>query len=240
MRFCDTHSPEASEVRFCDTRSPLASEVRFCDTRSPLASEVSSKPPACLCSNLLFLYLPILNLIHMSELRKANFDAVFFVTLTVVDWIDVFSRQEYTGLLIKNLQFCQQNKGLEIYSYVVMTNHLHLVAGQQEGRLNDVLAHFKSYTAKVILDAIETNPKESRKDWLLHLFRFNAKLKQQYQQYHFWQSTNHPIALTSPAMLMQKINYTHQNPVRAGYVLEPEYWQYSSASAFSPIKVMEI
>jgi len=176
----------------------------------------------------------------MSELRKADFDAVFFVTLTVVNWIDVFSRQEYVDLLVKNLQFCQQNKGLEIYAYVVMTNHLHIVAGQQEGRLHDVLSDFKSYTAKIILAAINVNPKESRKDWLLYMFRFNAKLKQQYQQYHFWQATNHAIALTSPAMLMQKINYTHQNPVRAGYVLEAEHWQYSSANAFSPLRVMEI
>lgn len=176
----------------------------------------------------------------MSELRKANFDAVFFVTLTIVDWIDIFSRQQYVQLLVKNLQYCQQNKGLEIYAYVVMTNHLHMVAGQQEGRLNDVLAHFKSYTAKIILSAIESNPAESRKHWLLHMFRFNAKLKPRYQQYHFWQATNHAIALTTPGMLTQKINYTHQNPVRAGYVLEAEHWQYSSASAFSPVSVMEV
>jgi REP element-mobilizing transposase RayT len=176
----------------------------------------------------------------MSELRKASFDAVFFVTLTVVDWIDVFSRQEYAALVIKNLQFCQQHKGLEIYAYVLMTNHLHMVAGQQEGRLNDVLANFKSYTSKAILHAIETNPKESRKDWLLQLFHFNAMQKQQYQRYQFWQATNHPVALISPGMLMQKVSYTHQNPVRAGYVLEPEHWQYSSANPLSPIKVMEL
>ena len=176
----------------------------------------------------------------MSELRKANFDSVFFVTLTVVGWINVFSRQEYTDLLIANLQFCQQNKGLEIYAYVVMTNHLHMVTAQQEGRLNDVLADFKSYSAKVILKAIEENPKESRKEWLLHMFRFNAGLKRQYQQYHFWQATNHPVALTSAAMMVQKFNYAHQNPVRAGYVLQPEHWQYSSANPFSPLKMMEV
>jgi hypothetical protein len=90
------------------------------------------------------------------------------------------------------------------------------------------------------LAAIQANPKESRKDWLLHLFRFNAKLKQRYQHYHFWQESNHAIALTSPGMLTQKINYTHQNPVRAGYVMEAEHWQYSSANAFSPVKVMEV
>ena len=131
----------------------------------------------------------------MSELRKANFDAVFFVTLTVVDWIDIFSRQEYTDLLINNLKFCQEHKGLEIFAYVVMTNHLHLVVSQKDGRLNDVLRDFKSYTSK---------------------------------------------ALTTPAMMEQKIVYTHLNPVRAGYVLEPEHWKYSSANVFSPITVIEV
>ncbi|MBS1566748.1 MAG: transposase [Bacteroidetes bacterium] len=176
----------------------------------------------------------------MSELRKANFDACFFVTLTVVDWIDVFSRQEYVQLLISSLKFCQQYKGLEIFSYVVMTNHLHMIVRQQEGKLNDVLADFKSYTAKVILAAIKDNPKESRKDWLLHMFRFNAHLKHQYQRYHFWQPTNHAITITSPAMQLQKVIYVHQNPVRAGYVAEAEHWVYSSAYAFSPLKVMDI
>jgi putative transposase len=157
----------------------------------------------------------------MSELRKANFDAVFFTTLTVVDWIDVFSRRDYADIVIRNLQFCQQQIGLEIYAYVLMTNHLHLVAGQKDGQLNNVLQRFKSFTAKAMLEAINNHPRESRKDWLLHMFRFHEKFKS--QEHHFWQPTNHPVALVNHETKVQKIGYTHMNPVRAGYVLEPEH-----------------
>ena len=176
----------------------------------------------------------------MSELRKANFDGLFFVTLTVVGWVDVFSRSCYTDILVKNLQFCQQHKGLELYAYVMMTNHLHLVVAQREGRLNDVLGHYKSYTAKEILKAIGENDKESRKDWLLHMFHFHARFSKQYYQYHFWQSTNHPTLIVGQTMLMQKFNYLHDNPVRAGYVTNPAHWYYSSASPMSPLKVLEL
>ncbi len=176
----------------------------------------------------------------MSELRKANFDGLFFVTLTVVGWVDVFSRRDYADILTRNLQYCQEHKGLEIFAYVIMTNHIHLIATHNEGNLNLLLARYKSYTAKEIINLIEKNEKESRQDWLLHMFKFHARYKKQYDEYHFWQSTNHPILIFDHHMLMQKINYIHMNPVRAGYVLAPEHWYFSSACPCSPLKVMEI
>lgn len=87
----------------------------------------------------------------MSELRKANYDAVFFVTLTVVSWVDVFTRKQYCEEIIKNIQYCQQHKGLELYAYVIMSNHIHWLAGQKEGKLNYLLRDFKSYTANLLL-----------------------------------------------------------------------------------------
>jgi REP element-mobilizing transposase RayT len=106
----------------------------------------------------------------MSELRKANYDALFFVTLTVAGWVDVFSRRQYADIVIGALQYCQAYKGLGIYGYVLMTNHLHLLAAQQQGELNKVLGHFKSYTGKEILRSIEEQP-ESRREWMLMVFR---------------------------------------------------------------------
>ena len=176
----------------------------------------------------------------MSALRKANYDSLFFLTLTVVGWIDVFSRKDYADIVIKNLRFCQENKGLEIYGYVLMTNHLHMLAAQDHGDLNKVLGRFKSYSAKQILTTIEDNPKESRKDWLLHMFRFHAKYRVSYDEYHFWQNDNHPIECASFEITQQKLNYIHNNPVRAGYVEEPQHWLYSSAHPRSPIKVLPL
>jgi hypothetical protein len=83
-----------------------------------------------------------------------------------------------------------------------------------------------------------TNPQESRKEWLLYLFKYFAKASKQYSENHFWQYTVHPILLYSNEVIAQKINYIHQNPVRAGLVNEPENYIYSSANKNSVLKVL--
>lgn len=176
----------------------------------------------------------------MSELRKADYDAVFFVTLTVVGWVDVFTRKSCCEELVKNIQYCQQHKGLELYAYVIMSNHMHWVAAQKQGALNQLLRDFKSYTAKQMLALIYDNPKESRRDWMKVVFQYNAKFQKQNAENMFWQKTNHPIDCFNEKVLWQKINYIHMNPVRAGWVTEPEHWWYSSANPRSPIVVMEL
>ncbi|WP_247237918.1 REP-associated tyrosine transposase [Telluribacter sp. SYSU D00476] len=174
----------------------------------------------------------------MSELRKTYEGGVFFLTLTVVGWMDVFTRPLYVNEIVKSLQFCQQKKGLELYAYVIMTNHLHLIARRTEGELSEVLRDFKSFTAKQLLNLLLTNPQESRKDWMEMVFRYHGATTQQNDRYAFWQKTNHPIELTSPSVILQKIEYIHQNPVRAGFVQEPHEWQWSSANPQSPVKVL--
>jgi REP element-mobilizing transposase RayT len=70
----------------------------------------------------------------MSELRKANVpEATYFVTLTVVGWIDIFTRKEYSDEIIKNLAFCQEKKNLEIFEYVIMPSHIHLICRRNQG-----------------------------------------------------------------------------------------------------------
>ena len=54
---------------------------------------------------------------------------MFFVTSTVVDWVDVFTRPLYKNIVVDSLRYCQQNKELEIYAWVLMTNHLHMIVG---------------------------------------------------------------------------------------------------------------
>lgn len=174
----------------------------------------------------------------MSELRKANYDAIFFVTLTVVSWVDVFTRRSYCEEIVKNIQYCQEHKGLELYSYVIMTNHMHWIAGQKEGKLNSLLRDFKSYTAKQLLSMIN-DPMESRQDWMKLVFQYNAKFQKQNAENMFWQKTNHPIDCYNQKVLWQKVNYIHENPVRAGLVAREEDWWYSSANPRSPIEVID-
>ncbi len=79
----------------------------------------------------------------MSDKYKTFEGKLYYVTITVVGWMDVFTRKEYVYDLFKNLKYCQENKGLEIYAYVVMSNHLHLIARAKDGRLNILLGNLK-------------------------------------------------------------------------------------------------
>lgn len=176
----------------------------------------------------------------MSERRKANTDHPYFLTLSVVGWIDVFTRQRYCEKIVESLDFCMRYKGLEVYVYVIMPSHVHLVARDSNNLLSTTLRDFKSFTAKEILKSVEFEQGESRKDWLLHMFKFHARFQQQNSFYMFWQKTNYPVELSSAGMMDQKIDYIHDNPVAAGYVLTPEMWLYSSACVMSPLKVMAV
>ena len=120
-----------------------------------------------------------------------------------------------------------------------MSNHIHLVCRRLDNDLKELLGRFKSNSAKQIIKAIEDNPHENRKEWLLYLFNYFAKANKQFSKNHFWQYTFHPILLYSNEVIKQKINYIHQNPVRAGLVNEPENYIYSSANKHSVLKVLE-
>jgi putative transposase len=170
--------------------------------------------------------------------RNASTDELYFVTLTVTNWIDVFTRRIYNDLIIENLTWCQQNKKLNIYAYVIMTNHIHLVANVTEGSLGDVLRDFKTYTSKELFKMIANNSQESRREWMLKAFE-KAGINNSYNKNHqFWQNGNYPVVLFTPAVIDQKIDYIHNNPVRAGFVGSAHEFWYSSANPESPLKVI--
>ncbi|MGB0525874.1 MAG: transposase, partial [Flammeovirgaceae bacterium] len=111
---------------------------------------------------------------------------LYFLTLTVVDWIDVFTRPAYKLIIVDSLKFCQKRKGLLLYAWCLMSNHLHLIASTKENiHLANLLRDFKQFTAKRILKAIEEEL-ESRKDWMLYQFAYHAKYRTSNKKYKFW------------------------------------------------------
>jgi REP element-mobilizing transposase RayT len=174
----------------------------------------------------------------MSEYRKTSPENLYFLTLTVEGWVDVFTRKEYKDILVQNLAHCQKQEGLEIYCYVIMSNHLHMIARRERADLAELMGRFKSFTAKKLLEAIDEHPQESRKEWLGYLFQHFAKKNTQYSKHHFWHYSNHPTHLYSDEAILQKEKYIHDNPVRAGLVLEDWHWLYSSACPLSPLKTL--
>jgi len=163
----------------------------------------------------------------------ANQESVYFVTFQVVEWIDIFSRKVYRDIILESLRYCQKNKGLEIFAFVIMTNHVHLLIRSSIGKLSDTIREFKSFTARQILDDIIDNPQESRKKWMLNLFEFSAKKNKRSEQHQFWTHENHAEEIVSNKFFEQKINYIHENPVKAGFVAKAEDYLYSSAAAYA-------
>ena len=120
---------------------------------------------------------------------KALTHELYFTTSTVIDWLDVFTRPIYKHILLESLEYCQANKGLDIYAWVLMTNHLHMIVDTRDtGSLGDVLRDFKKFTSKAIVKAIQENEQESRQEWLMNRFRFRAANDKKV--------TNHRIKLT--------------------------------------------
>ena len=156
-------------------------------------------------------------------------EEIYFLTMTIVDWVDVFTRPAYKHLMVESLEYCQNNKGLELYSWCLMTNHLHLIAGAAENyHLSNILRDFKKYTSKRIIDLIQEEP-ESRKEWMLHRFEVAGKNNSKIRDYKVWQDGNEPKAVHTNDFMDQKLNYIHENPVRAEIVDKPHHYRYSSA-----------
>lgn len=160
-------------------------------------------------------------------------NAVYFLTFTVEDWIDVFTRKEYKIVVADSLNFCIENKGLEVFAWCLMSNHIHLVCRAKENfRISDIIRDFKKHTAKTILKMIENEP-ESRKEWMLYRFRYAGKFDNRITKYKFWQETNHAVLLDRNELIEQRINYTHENPVRAMILFNAQDYLYSSARNYA-------
>ena len=155
--------------------------------------------------------------------------AIYFVTFTVHQWADVFTRSAYVDILIESLQFCQHEKGLEIYAWVIMNNHCHLIISAKNNNLSDIIRDFKKFTSKSIYRAIEENPKESRKKWLLKVLKYDDKI-------WFWEEGYHGEEVFTQGFFDIKLNYIHMNPVRAGIVEKEEEYLNSSAADFYGIR----
>lgn len=159
-------------------------------------------------------------------------EAAYYLTATVVGWADVFTKPVYKDAIIDSLKYCIEKKGLNIYAYCLMTNHLHMLANTEDGfLLEDTIRDFKRHTSTEIIRLIRDEP-ESRREWLLSLFGMAGVESPKNNSYKFWQTGNHAIEIYSEKFVWEKINYIHDNPVRAKLVKKPEDWIYSSASNY--------
>ena len=159
---------------------------------------------------------------------------VYFITDTVVDWVDIFTRPVFKHVIIESFQYCKREKGLIIYAWILMTNHLHaIVRSTGENKVSDIWRDFKKFTSKEIIRTMLVENTESRREWMLNRFEYAGKNDKKIKQYKFWQDGNDAQEIYLNDYFDQKLNYIHQNPVKAELVNRAEDYRYSLAVDYS-------
>ena len=170
------------------------------------------------------------------QIRDQN--KTYFFTFQVVGWADIFSRKIYRDILIDSFDYCRKDKGLLLYAFVVMTNHVHVIMQSKNGDLSGLVRDFKKFTSKRILKEVNTNHQESRKEWLEMVFEYHAKYNKRAKGIQLWTHENHAVELSSNDMIDSRVDYIHENPVRAGWVEKAEDYIYSSARNYSELSIL--
>ena len=150
-----------------------------------------------------------------------------FLTCTVVNWLPIFGSRAVAQIILDSLQFLQEHDRLMLYAYIILENHLHLIASSPD--LSKEIGDFKSFTARSIIDFF----KERHARHILELLKESKKRHKQDSIYQLWQEGSHPELIQGEKMMRQKIEYIHNNPVKRGYVDDPTHWRYSSARNYA-------
>ncbi len=150
-----------------------------------------------------------------------------FMTCTIVGWLAVFTRPEAVQIVFDSWDFLKREKDFRLYGYVILENHLHLIASA--ANLSSAVKSFKMYTARHIIDLLEAH---GAKVLLRQLCALKLRHKTE-SEYQLWEEGSKPKQIASDAMMLQKLEYLHNNPVKRGYVDEPVHWRYSSARNYA-------
>ncbi len=167
-----------------------------------------------------------------SQYKINDPQGIYFITFATVSWVDVFTRKVYRDLFLDSVRYCQNEKDLIVYSWCLMSNHVHMIVSAKHGNLSDILRDLKGFTSRQILRAIKNEP-ESRREWMLKIFQAAGERNNNNKIYQFWQQDNHAMEIFSNSFSDQKLHYIHRNPVEAGLVENEEDYLYSSARDYS-------
>ena len=168
-----------------------------------------------------------------TKYKTTTTEDAYFITITTVGWIDLFTRLNQKYIITNALRHCKENKGLEIYAYCLMSSHLHLFCkATNRFVLSDVIRDFKKYTSKKIIETIINEP-ESRRELLLEYFKKTCQHLKREQQYKVWQDGYHAEHIYSNLFIKQNVEYIHNNPVNDKTVAYPEDYYFSSAKNYA-------
>lgn len=156
---------------------------------------------------------------------RADEAVAYFCTITVLEWLPVFIDRRYCDPMFDSLRYCRAHKDLWVNAYVLMPNHLHLIAGTN-AELQPIMRDFKRFTSRSIHDLLKADGRATLLKWLSQATEPARRAK---GELALWQPGFHPQAIRTERVFRQKLRYLHENPVRKGLVTRPEDWWYSSA-----------
>lgn len=168
----------------------------------------------------------------MSERYKVrDSEEVHFVTFTIIDWIDLFTRDRYGYIMVDSLNYCIEHKGLVVYAYVIMPSHVHMLISSHGEPIPVIGRDLKKFTSKRFAEAMMDSG-ESRSKWLEDKFSFASRKLRRGKDYKVWKDGYNPKIMDRMDKLEAVFNYIHYNPVAAGYVTGERSWKFSSARAY--------
>ena len=156
--------------------------------------------------------------------QNQKFSSVYFITIKTINGIHIFKRKEYFDIILSSLEYCQKSKGLLIWAYTIIINHLHLVFKIKSGfNAHETIGDFKKFTANQILKQL----KKDNEFEILKKLRYTT-IQNKKQKHKIWKSSCYPRAIISEKFLTQKIDYTDFNAVRHGIINDIEKYPHTS------------
>jgi len=152
----------------------------------------------------------------------------YFVTATLSGFVELLDEEGYAQIILRNLDFYREKFGFRLLAYVVMPQHIHLVLQpSSKGNISQIMRDFKRHTAKEIIERL----KEENRTEVLGVFMEAAKRyhPNENREYQVWEDRFDDVAVYSDEVLRTKIEYIHNNPVKAGLEESQDAFLYSSA-----------
>ncbi len=152
-------------------------------------------------------------------------DNVFFVTTTCHEWLNVFNEEMRFEILYSSFDFYNKKYDAQLLSYVIMPNHIHfIIFFSQLNKLSPYMRDFKKFTSGELRRMIDFD----REIQLLEKLRFKTAK----QEFKIWMDRFDDVVLTTQKVMLVKLDYIHENPVRKNLVASPEDYLHSSASYY--------
>ena len=146
----------------------------------------------------------------------------YYVTSVAHNRLPIFQKDIVKQIVCNALNEARKSGEILIFAYVIMLDHTHLITdGHRE--ISDVLRFINGIAARRVLDYLKENGFESS------LRKLRQEEKKKGYKYSVWEHHPDAFRITGEETFMQKVNYIHQNPVRAGLVENAEDYRFSSA-----------